>query len=181
MFQNKTLLSTALVAAFGFLAFASAPAQAANSGTINITGKVLADTCTVSVNGNSGTTVALPTVMTAAFGSTAGTVAGATQFSVALAGCDTNTTSAKMAFSGANIDSATGNLKNATTSGSNVQVQLLNSSDAAINTSTQANAPTIAVTSGAGSTNLKAQYISTAAATTAGLVSSSVSFTLTYL
>ncbi|HET6431367.1 fimbrial protein [Dyella sp.] len=179
MLTNKTLLSTAMVAAFGVLA--SAPIHAANSGTINITGKVLADTCTVSVNGNSGTTVALPTVMTAAFGSAAGTVAGATAFSVSLAGCDTNTTSAKMAFSGANVDTSTGNLKNATSGGSNVQIQLLNSSDAAINTSTQAGAPTINVTSGNGSTAMKAQYISTAATTTPGLVSSSVSFTLTYL
>ena len=123
MFQNKTLLSTALVAAFGFLAIASTPAQAASGGTINFSGKVLADTCTVNVNG--GNTVTLPTVMTAAFGGTAGTPAGATPFSVALTGCDTNTASAKMAFSGTNIDAASGNLKN-TVSGSNVQIQLLN-------------------------------------------------------
>jgi major type 1 subunit fimbrin (pilin) len=176
--MSKRLLSTALAAVIAAAGFAPS-AQAASSGTINFTGKVLADTCTISVNG--GSTVALPTVMTAAFGSTVGTVAGTTPFSVALSGCDTNTASAQMQFSGANIDSTTGNLKNTAASGSNVQIQLLNSSDAAINASTQANAPSIAVTAGAGSTQLKAQYISTATATSAGLVSSTVNFTLTYL
>jgi major type 1 subunit fimbrin (pilin) len=179
--MKKTLLSAVLIASFGMAALASQSAQAASSGTINFTGKVLADTCAISVNGSSSSTVALPTVMTAAFGSTAGTTAGATPFSIALTGCDTNTSSAKMAFTaGSTIDSTTGNLKNATSGGSNVEIQLLNSSSAAINTSTQTNAPTIAVVSGAGSTSLTAQYISTATATTAGLVTSSVGFTLTY-
>lgn len=179
MFQNKMLCSAALVAAFGALAAVATPSHAASNGTINISGKVLADTCTVAVNG--GSTVTLPTVMAASFGSSAGNVAGATSFSVALTGCDTNTSSAKMTFAGSNIDNSTGNLKNTVTSGSNVQLQLLNSSDAVINTATQTNAPTIAVSSGAGSTQMKAQYISTASTTSAGLVASTVNFTLTYL
>ena len=178
MFQRKTLLSTALVATFGFLALVSAPAQAASSGTINFSGKVLADTCTIAVNG--GATVTLPTVMTAAFGSTVGTTAGDTPFTVALSGCDTNTASAQMAFSGGNIDNTSGDLTNTAASGSNVRIRLLNSSNQAINTKTGANAPSIAVATGSGSTQMKAQYISTATATTAGLVTSSVNFTLTY-
>jgi major type 1 subunit fimbrin (pilin) len=179
--MNKTLLSTALVAVMATTAFAPT-AQAANSGTINFTGKVLADTCVIKINNSASNAVALPTVMTAAFGSAAGTAAGATNFTVDLTGCDTNTASANMAFTaGPSIDTTTGNLKNATSGGSNVQIQLLNSSSAVINASTQANAPVIAVSSGAGSTSLTAQYISTATATTAGLVTSSVGFTLTYL
>jgi P pilus assembly protein, pilin FimA len=178
--MNKTLLSAALIASFGFAALAPMGAQAASTGTINFTGKVLADTCAISVNGSGTSTVALPTVMTAAFGASVGTVAGATPFTIALTGCDPNTASAKMAFNGTNVDTTSGNLKNATGGGSNVQIQLLNSAAAVINTSTQVNAPTIAVASGAGSTSLTAQYISTATATTAGLVTSSVGFTLTY-
>jgi major type 1 subunit fimbrin (pilin) len=179
--MNKTLLSTALVAVMAITAFAPT-AQAANSGTINFTGKVLADTCVIKINNSASNVVALPTVMTAAFGSAAGIAAGATNFTVDLTGCDTNTASANMAFTaGPSIDTTTGNLKNATSGGSNVQIQLLNSSSAPINASTQANAPVIAISSGAGSTSLTAQYISTATATTAGLVTSSVGFTLTYL
>ncbi|MCW8807827.1 MAG: type 1 fimbrial protein [Rhodanobacter sp.] len=177
--MKKTLLSAAMIAGFGMAALAPMNAQAASSGTINFSGKVLADTCTIAVNG--GSTVALPTVMTAAFGSTVGTTTGATNFTVGLTGCDTNMTSAQMAFTtGGNVDSATGNLKNAAASGSNVEIQLL-SGASVINAQSSANAPAIAVdTTGAGSTTLTAQYISTATATTAGLVTSSVGFTLTY-
>ncbi|WEN15215.1 fimbrial protein [Rhodanobacter sp. AS-Z3] len=178
--MNKSLLATALVAVIAATAFAPS-AHAANSGTINFSGKVLADTCVVNVNGNTTSTVTLPTVMTGAF-TGAGTVAGTTPFTIALTGCDNNATAANMAFTaGTNVDSTTGNLKNATSGGANVQIQLLNSSNAAINTSTNTNAPTISISGGAGSTALKAQYIATAAATSAGLVTSSVGFTLTYL
>ncbi|WP_426701127.1 fimbrial protein [Rhodanobacter sp. Col0626] len=173
--MNKTLISTALVAVVAAIGFA--PTAQAAGGTITISGKVLADTCVVAVNG--GSTVALPTVMTAAL-NTVGSVAGATNFSIGLTGCDTNTTSATMAFSGANINSTTGNLNNTAVSGSNVQVQLLNGASV-INTSNNANAPVIAVAAGAGTASLKAQYIAATAAATPGLVSSTVNFTLTYL
>lgn len=174
--MNKTLLSAALVAVVAAIGFA--PTAQAAGGTITISGKVLADTCVVAVNG--GSTVALPTVMTGAL-NTVGAVAGATNFTVGLTGCDTNTTSATMAFSGSNINSGTGNLDNTAPSGSNVQVQLLNGASV-INTSDNTNAPVIAVdNTGAGSTTMTAQYVAATAAASAGLVSSSVDFTLTYL
>ena len=179
--MNKTLLSAALVAVVAATAFV--PSAQAATGTINFTGKVLADTCVISVAGNSSSTVALPTVMKSAFTGVAST-AGATSFSVALTGCDANATTATMAFTaGANVDTTSGNLKNATTGGSDVQIQLLNSSSAIINTSTSANAPVITIdpATGNGTTSLTAQYVATAANTKAGLVTSSVGFTLTYL
>jgi major type 1 subunit fimbrin (pilin) len=173
--MNKTLLSTALVAVVAAIGFA--PTAQAASGTIAITGKVLADTCVVAVNG--GSTVVLPTVMKSDL-ATVGAVAGATNFTVGLTNCDTNTTSATMAFSGGSINSSTGNLDNTAPSGSNVQVQLL-SGASVVNTSDNTNAPVITVTSGTGSTTMTAQYVAATAAATAGLVSSSVNFTLTYL
>jgi len=151
-------------------------AQAANTGTITISGKVLSDTCTVAVNG--GATVALPTVMTASLG-TVGATAGTTPFTVALTGCDTNTTTAAMSFSGSNIDAGTGNLKNTVVGGSNVQIQLLNGASL-INASSGANAPVINVTSGSGSVAMNARYVAASAAATAGLVASTVNFTLSY-
>ena len=179
--MKKTLLNAALIAGFGIAAFASQAASAASTGTINFTGKVYKDTCVITVNG--GSTVTLPTVATSAFASTSGTAltSSATPFTIALSSCDNNLVSAAMAFSGTNIDTTTGNLKNSlTTNNSNVEIQLLNSSGAAINTNTGANAPTIAIASGAGSTQRTAQYITNSTSTTAGLVSSSVGFTLTY-
>lgn len=173
MTLKKALLAATLVAA-GTFAFT---AQAA-SGTIAISGKVLADTCTVLVNG--GKTVALPTVMTGAL-STAGDVAGATDFDVKLTGCDANATSATMVFNGSNIDSTSGNLTNTVVGGSSAQIQLLEGASV-INTSTGDNAPVIPVdTAGAGSVTMTAQYVAVGAAASAGLVQSSVDFTLTYL
>ncbi|HUW53906.1 MAG TPA: fimbrial protein [Rhodanobacter sp.] len=178
--MKKTLLSAAMIAGLGMAAFAPLSAQAASSGTINFTGRVLADTCTITVNNLSTSLVTLPQVSATVFGSTVGTVAGATSFPIALTGCDTNTKNAQIAFTGGNIDNSTGDLANATSGGSNVEIRLLNSSSQVINTSTQANAPAIAVASGTGSTTLTAEYVSTNAATSAGLVTSSVGFTLTY-
>jgi major type 1 subunit fimbrin (pilin) len=173
--MKKTLLSTALVAVIAATAFAPT-AQAANSGTITISGKVLSDTCTVNVNNNA--TVTLPTVMTNSL-STVGSTAGTTGFTIGLTGCDTNTTSAAMTFSGSNIDAGTGNLKNTVSGGSNVQVQLLNGASV-INASSGTNAPVIAVTSGSGSVAMNARYVAATAAASAGLVASTVNFTLTY-
>lgn len=177
--MKNALLATALVAAFAAAAF-SPTANAANTGTINFNGKVIADTCTISVNGSGTSTVTLPTVTTSAF-TAAGTTAGTTPFNVALTGCDANVASAAMTFNGSNIDSTSGRLNNTTTAGgSDVQIELLNSGSAVINASNNTNAPTIAIASGAGSTQLQARYYATAASTTAGLVTSTVGFTLTY-
>lgn len=175
---NKTLLSAALIAACGVAALASAPARAASTGTISFSGKVLADTCTITVNG--GSTLTLSAVMTSAFGSTVGTTVGDTMFSVVLSDCSTNTVGAQMAFSGSNIDNTSGDLTNTASDGSNVRIRLLNSSNQVINAKTGTNAPWIAVANGSGSTQMTAQYISTATVTTAGPVTSSVNFTLTY-
>jgi major type 1 subunit fimbrin (pilin) len=175
--MKKTLLTAALIATFGV----AASANAANTGSISFTGKVYKDTCVISVNG--GATVVLPTVATSAFATTAGTAltSSATPFTIALTACDNNLVSAAMAFNGSNIDTANGYLKNSlTTNNANVEIQLLNSTNAVINASTQQNAPTIALAAGTGSTTLTAQYITTATTTTAGLVASTVAFTLTY-
>lgn len=179
--MKKTLMTAAVIASFGIAAFASQAALAASTGTINFSGKVYNDTCTINVNGG-GATVALPVVATSAFSTSAGVAltTSATNFSIALSGCDTNLTGAQMAFSGANIDATTGNLKNSlTTNNSNVEIELL-SGASVVNTKTGVNAPLIALSSGTGSTTLTAEYITTAATTTPGLVSSSVGFTLTY-
>lgn len=186
MFQRKTLLSTALVAAFGAAALVS-PAHAAKKpgtgpgGTIQFSGKVLANSCVVTING--GSVVTLPTVMTDDFAAASDT-AGDTPFDVALSGCDKNTTTATMDFSGpnSNIDANTGDLINTATNGSNVQIRLLNTGGAHIGLNDNSNAPSITIDKqlGDGSTTLTAQYVATSTSTSPGLVNSSVNFTLTY-
>lgn len=177
--MNKMLLSAALAATLGAVTFVPTAQAATNTGTIQITGKVLQDTCTVAVNGGAGTTVTLTPVMTSNLAA-ANAVAGATAFTLNLSNCDANATSAKLSFQGGANNAADGNLKNSGTAGS-VEVQLLagGTSGSVINVSTNANAPTVALTSGTGSTAMAAQYFATAAAS-AGLVSTSASMTFTY-
>ncbi|WP_175972089.1 fimbrial protein [Burkholderia sp. BCC0322] len=77
--MKKTLLSAAIIVPPIF----SANAQQAS---IDFSGNVNAQTCTVSVNGASGGTIKLPTVTATAL-ATAGTTTGNTRFTIAVAGC----------------------------------------------------------------------------------------------
>ena len=179
--MKKTLLSAVMIASFGIAALASQAARAVD-GTINFTGKVVANSCAFSVNGGSNTnTVVLPVVFTSSL-TTAGSVAGTTAFTIAASGCDPNLTSVQAYFSGANVDATTGNLKNTGTA-TNVQVQLLNGTtvmplNAA--SATAQNSPVGTLSSGATTMNYKVQYYATGAVG-AGLVNTSVAYTINYL
>jgi major type 1 subunit fimbrin (pilin) len=182
--MNKILLSAAIIASLGIAAIAPQTARAAD-GTITITGKVVAQTCTV--NGNAFGTpasvnVALPLVLAPVLTS-AGSVAGTTPFSIAIANCDPALTSVQTFFSGGNIDGSTGNLKNTGTA-TKVQVQLLNSGAAVMplngGTASLQNSPTATLSSGAATLNYSAQYISPTGGATPGSVNTSVAFTMIY-
>ena len=175
--MNKTLLSAALIAGFGIAAFAPQAAHA--DGTINFTGKVVANTCTFSVAGGTANgTVTLPVVFTSAL-TAAGAVAGATPFNIVVSNCDTNLTSVQELFSGTNVSTTDGNLKNTGTA-TNVEVQLLTSTGTAINLNTNANSPVGTLTGGAVTLSYKAQYFATGVSTS-GLVNTSVTYTTSYL
>lgn len=174
--MKKSLLTTALITAIGAIAFMPS-AFAASTGTINISGQVVADTCAISVNGSSTSTVTLPTVTTNTLAAV-GNTAGDTSFPIALTGCNSTLTTAKMTFSNTNVAS-NGNLSNTASSGSSAQVQLLSGSNV-INLGNGTNAPTIAISGGTGSTTLTARYYANTANTTAGAVSTAANFTLTY-
>lgn len=76
----------------GILAAASSSATLAYDGTINFTGKVVDQTCSVTT-GTDPLTVTLPTVSTKSLDST-GKVAGLTPFTISLEGCNTAATGA---------------------------------------------------------------------------------------
>jgi major type 1 subunit fimbrin (pilin) len=187
--MNKTLLSAALIAGFGIAALAPQTARAVD-GTITFNGKVLSSTCSIgTVTGGSVTSgnvaVTLPDVQSSVF-TAQGTVAGQTPFSLNLTGCPTTPSGVQVgaAFSGASIDAAhAGTILNTSGAGfSNVNVQMTDSSGTALNLSTNSN-PVNAVISAGGTATLsyKAQYYQpTAVAGTAGTVTASVSYTLTY-
>ena len=179
---KSNLLATALAVACGALALAST-ANAATDGTISITGKVIAPTCSVSNATAGNLSVNLPTVLTSAFSGSVGSTTGATPFDLALTGCPTNPSGVQVAaqFSGTGINATDGNLTNTAASGSNVEVQLTNSAGTAINLNTT---PTpVAATidaSGNATLNYQAQYYAAVAAVTGGAVQASVQYTLTY-
>ena len=178
---KSSLLATALAVACGALALAPT-ANAATGGTITITGKVIAPTCSVSNATAGNLSVNLPTVLTSAF-SGSGSTTGATPFNLALTGCPTNPSGVQVAaqFSGTGINATDGNLINTAASGSNVEVQLTNSAGTAINLKTTPTPVTATVdASGNATLNYQAQYYAAVGAVTGGAVQASVQYTLTY-
>lgn len=97
----------------------------ASDGTINFTGTVTADTCTVSVNDQTNPTLNLGTVNTADLAA-AGQTGPATNFTLNLTSCPSTFTGASVTFSG-NADSSSGVFKNeagSDTAAANVGVEL---------------------------------------------------------
>lgn len=183
---KRTLLATALAVVCGGMALAPQAANAADSGTITITGKVMNSTCDVTGTGGSNDfTVALPPVATTAL-NTSGATAGAQKFSLNLSGCPSTPSGIKVGtqFSSSSVN-GNGQLSNTAGTGyaTNVAVQLL---DSGSNPITVGNSPTgAAVTdqttlSGTSATlNYTAQYYATGVAT-AGNVSTTVQYVINY-
>lgn len=182
--MNKTLLFAAIAAAVSVGAIPTT--AAASDGQINFTGTVLAQTCTVNGNATGNPVVgnlALPDVQAATLVSS-GAIAGATPFTIVINGCDSALSTVATQFSGSNIDSATGNLKNTAAGGAtNVQLQLLNSDKTVINlrgaTAAAQGSKSAALVAGAATLAYIAQYRSLGNAS-AGAVASNVQFTMIY-
>lgn len=102
---------------------------AAADGTIQISGNVTAQTCTINGNGT-GTnnfTVTLPTVSASSLAA-AGQTAGRTSFSIALTNCTPNSGNVHTYFeTGATTNAVTGNLILDPSGATNVEIGLLNS------------------------------------------------------
>lgn len=146
-------------------------------------------TCTITAGNNQ--TVTLPTIDTSQL-TAAGKTAGMTPFSIAITGCPDGVDVASNVFNNGTVSNTTGNLTNTITTGNggakNVQVQLLNgpgsSLSGALNlskTSSAAaqNSGTFDVVNNAVTLNYYAQYYA-AAAVTAGAVSVSIKYNITY-
>lgn len=146
-------------------------------------------TCTVTAGNNQ--TVTLPTVDTSQLAASAKT-AGMTPFSIDITGCPNGFSVASNIFSGGTVDNSTGNLSNTTATNRggarNVEVQLLNGAGSSLNgalnlsktnSAANQNSGTFPVNNNAVTLNYYAQYYATAAAT-AGLVTASINYTITY-
>jgi len=154
-------------------------------GTINITGKVTAQTCAIKTTSKI-ITVTLPDVSTKSLDA-AGKTAAKTPFKIQLEGCTTGQTPVPgvTAFfePGANIEN--GKLKNTATTdpAENVQIQLVNEDhqpiDLSKNTAAAQQSSSVAINAQEIDLNYYAQYYATDAAT-AGAVSSTVNYTIVY-
>lgn len=142
-----------------------------------------------SINAAKDFTVTLPNVSARTL-AVSPKVAGVTAFSISLSGCPSGTTVVSSTFSAGNIDGATGYLKN-TAANNNVEVQLLNGSGsnnaAALSpillnqaTAGAQNSGRYNVVGGAATMNYYAQYIASGGTPSAGTVTSTVQYTITY-
>lgn len=183
--MNKTLLSAALIAGFGVAALAPQAAKATD-GTITFNGQISSNTCSIASTsvGGSGTasfTVTLPTVAAGALGTSAGTSAGTTPFSINLTGC-TGTGNVSAYFEPGSTITAAGRLK--VTGATGVDLQLLNSGQTAINLSTQAGTTSASIATGSADLKYFVQYYNNGTGTggkvTAGAVASTVNYTIQY-
>lgn len=195
--MKKLLLSAVLVASLGAVAVANAANT--STGTITINGQIVSSTCNVAINDSNNPTITLPTYDTGAL-ATAGAATGWTAFTMVLSGCTavtgvptpgTNPTKVFPYFTGTNIDTTTGYLKNTITSGSggsNVEIALSNGQ-----TATAGATGALALAAASGSQNVTAQllsgnpsftfyagYVANGAAATAGAVSTTVQYALNY-
>ncbi|WDH20977.1 fimbrial protein [Pseudomonas chlororaphis] len=120
--NRQALVLAVLVAATG--------AQFANAadGTINFSGELVNQTCTIAVDGvvtPTAATVTLPTISTGLL-TTAGQVAGRTGFNIQLSSCVGPAATAAAFFeAGASVDPISGNLRNVSGTATNVQLQLV--------------------------------------------------------
>jgi major type 1 subunit fimbrin (pilin) len=182
--MKKTLLSAALVAVMGVVAFAPQNAKASD-GVITFNGKITAQTCTISGNGGgSSFTVTLPTVSTSSL-TAAAQVAGATPFNIALTACSPNSGNVSTYFeAGATIDATTGFLKNTTGTATNTEVNFLNTVDG---TSIKLGAPqasqnsaVVAIASGSANLPYIARYAAVGGGSGAGSVQTTVTYSMSY-
>lgn len=158
----------------------------AADGTITFTGEITDTTCVIAGDGTVGSNfeVTLPTVSTTAL-SAAGRTAGAKAFDISLGttGSPCAATNVGVNFEpGPNIDAATGMLRNATGGdyATNVQVAILNNASVKIDLRDNTNSQIVPVTGGIAVLNYTGQYEAVGGGATAGDVSTSVQYSITY-
>ncbi|ESK37670.1 hypothetical protein P256_02103 [Acinetobacter nectaris CIP 110549] len=157
----------------------------ATDGTINITGKILDNTCKISTQTIS---VNLPTISQQSL-QVANSTAGRTPFQISLSQCKSAGNLATYFEPGPTVDYLTGRLNNTSTDNpaTNVQVQLLGSNNQVIpilataEKNAQTNSQWVSVDQG-GQTNLNyyAEYFTASGGATAGNVSTNVQYTIIY-
>ncbi|WP_368880957.1 fimbrial protein [Shewanella algae] len=160
--------------------------QAGSSNTIYFVGEVVSETCQVSINGNAESPIVLLPSVTAADLATAGATAGETTFTLRLSGCSGSAKTTATRFVGNSVD-ADGNLvapdTGATGYAKNVALQLLDAPGGnPVNLSSPSTIDGVILADGEkeGEVQYAVQYVSVAGNATAGIVTGSVQYSVTY-
>ncbi|CAM3696434.1 fimbrial protein [Rahnella victoriana] len=161
-------------------------AFALSDNTITFQGEVTAETCSVTINGNSAKPlVLLPSVNTSALAAS-GSTAGQATFDIGVTGCTGSAdaaTTVSSVFAGNSVSTA-GNLSNVATTdaATNVEVQILDTKSQPIDFTSTFTADgdlTLAAGETASSATYTAQYYATGVAT-AGAVESTMQYAVSY-
>lgn len=171
----KKLTLSALMLAAGFC---TATANAAD-GTINFTGTITDQTCTVD-SGSQNLNVPLGNVAQAALNGAAGMKAAPTRFTLALTNCPGTVTGANVKFDGIS-DSVNQNLlalDTGTGVASGVGIEIADKSGTAIPLHTAS--PDYALAAGNNALSFVARYVSTGSAVTTGKANGTSQFTINY-
>lgn len=179
--MNKQTLSFALAAAVSVVAFASS-VQAAD-GTIDFTGSVNGQTCTINGGGaGKNFTVALPAVSTSSLAAV-GQWAGRTQFSIKLTDCVPESGLVSTRFeSGPTVNLGSGSLVVDAGGAKNVEIGLLNSDYSKIKVGApeaEQNSQQVSMAAGTATLNYFAQYEATGLAEP-GAANTRVQYTMIY-
>jgi major type 1 subunit fimbrin (pilin) len=198
--MKKTLITTALTAVFGFAMVIPMVASAAD-GKITFNGEITNVTCTITgggaATGSGDITVKLPTVSASAL-SKDGATAGNTPFSLVLSGanCTDGKTAALWVETNQTpaLDNATNALRNQQSGGAtNVEVRMLNAAnnnpillginDYVVNGQqviAANNQPAATIAGNTATLNYVAQYLAVGAASTPGLVTTYLTYSMQY-
>lgn len=175
--MNRKLLSACVLAG---VALSSQQALAAD-GTITFTGQIYANTCTIN-GGSNNFTVSLPSAVSSTQLDAAGKTAGRTAFQIALTNCPAATNVHTFYEPGPTTNGA-GRLINTDAAGAtNVEIQLLNDDATVIKAGfadSLQDSKSVGLDANAATLSYFAEYYATGAST-AGAVTSSVSYTIVY-
>jgi len=177
--MKKSIIALSLMASYMLASAANAA-----DGTINFTGSIISSACTVNT-ASASQTVNLGNVNSTAFGSTVGTTAAATQFSINLTNCPSSVTSASVKFDG--TENATNSSILALSSGetaTGVGVALYEADGSTVlplqTASNSITIPTASSGTSSATLNFVAKYMSTASSVTAGTADATTEFTIVY-
>lgn len=177
----------AFICAAGLASLGAVSLANAADGTINFNGELVAQTCTIAVNGVTTpaiATVTLPTVSTGLLDSAAKST-GRTGFNIQLSACTgTATTAAAFFEAGASVDPVSGYLRNTGGTATLVNLRLIDQANGSViqaGNSNQLAATTRNTIDASGAANLPyaVEYVSLGLAT-AGTVTSSVTYSIDY-